>query len=503
VTEPSTTRGRARAWQRAVLLLGVVGAAILSAIGLVSVPGDDTFTELDLIVATAAALSLAVTGAVLAWRLPAHPVGWLLWISRCLFAVALTGFGIAGLVVAANPGLASWIVVIAGVCWVPAIVCVAVLLPLVFPTGRLPSRRWRIVAAVGVTSAAFSAIQDLAAPFAPGLNAAGLVNPLAASGAIADLANLLGTLSSIAGVVCLPLVAASLVLRFRRATGVERAQLKWLAAAIAVAAPALTIAIVVQVFPGDLAAFVGNLAYLVMFVGLALLPVAIGIAVLRYRLYDIDLIIRRTVVYVPLTAILAGLYAGSTALLQRAFIAATGTTSDGAIIASTLIIATLFTPIRNWLQAAVDRRFRDDSDVKRRLDVFVRRIATAESTPDPARTLRGLLTLTVDLLDAVGGRGWLDSGGTSRLVAEIGTVDATALAARVDGGKGWIGRIELGQKRGGRSYREIEIAAVTETVRRLGPAIVDGIYLDREQPAPAASAAPEQPESANLTNEPA
>src|SRR5205814_8583727 len=97
---------------------------------------------------------------------------------------------------------------------------------------------------------------------------------------------------------------------------------------------------------------------LVAAVGLLLVPVAVGIAVTRYRLYQIDHLISRTLVYVPLTAVLAGLYAATVTLLQRTFQSVTGNSSDAAIIISTLILASVFTPIRKWLEAIVERRFK-------------------------------------------------------------------------------------------------------------------------------------------------
>jgi hypothetical protein len=474
VADAEARPGRPRPWQQAILSLGVIAAVGIGVVNVAATNSIDAFTRLDFIAATAASISLALTGALLAWRLPSHPVGWLLWASGCLFAFADSQSGVATVIATSDPTLASWLVVLGGAAWVPAIVTVAVLLPLVFPTGRLPSRRWRIVVAIGLLSAAFSAAQDLFTPFPVDMNAVGLVNPLGTTGTVADLASLLGGLSSVAGVVCLPLIAASLVMRFRQASGVERAQLKWLAAAVAMAGLALAIAIVAQLVPGALALAIGNLAYLIAFVGLALLPVAIGIAVLRYRLYDIDLIIRRTAVYVPLTGILAGLYAASIALLQRLFITATGGPSDGAIIASTLILASLFTPIKNWLQARVDRRFRDDRDAERLFDQLIGRVATAEWAPDPVRTLRAFLAIAVESLGASGGRALREVAGRPEVVASLGSSERAALGAAIEYGGRQIGRIEIGPPARGRPYRPGDAALIEDAGRRLAEAMIEG-----------------------------
>ena len=469
--------------RRILVLTGVVASITLAIAGLTTLGSSDTFTQLAYVAATAAAISLVLSGAILASRLPSHPVGWLLWIGGCLFALASGAGGVGQSLAPGSPAIGAWLVLIGASAWVPAIVCVSVLLPLVFPTGSLPSPRWRIVVAVGIVSAGFSVVQTALTPFDPANVSASITNPIAAGGPAADLASLMGNLSSLAGVICLPLVAASLVLRFRHATGVVRAQLKWLAAAVAISGPALAIAIAVALVPGDLARLVSNLAFLATFAGLTLLPVAIGVAVLRYRPYEIDLIIRRTVVYVPLTAILAGLYAALTALLQRVFIATTGQRSDGAVIVSTLVLATMFTPVRSWLQGVVDRRFRDDVDAERQLATFIARVATAEWSPDPARTLRAFLTVAVRALDASGGRALVDDAGSRRIVGSAGATGPTTVAVPVETGQRRLGLIELGPKARGRAYVPREIDLVTRAGRRLATAIIEGRDGAADEPA--------------------
>src|SRR5207248_2881004 len=106
-------------------------------------------------------------------------------------------------------------------------------------------------------------------------------------------------------------------------------------------------------------------------IALPLIPtVGIGVGILRHRLYDIDVIIRRTLIYVPLTGVVAGLYAGSVALLQKLFVAFTGEKSDAAIVITTLLLAATFTPIKNSLQALVDKRFKEAPDSMKKLKAF-------------------------------------------------------------------------------------------------------------------------------------
>jgi hypothetical protein len=146
----------------------------------------------------------------------------------------------------------------------------------------------------------------------------------------------------------------AVVTRYRRGTPVERQQQRWfLAAVLVVALPVAT-----SLLPGTGGVTAGLLAGL----GLLLIPIAVGIAVTRYRLYEIDHLISRTLVYVPLTALLAGLYAATVTLLQRVFQSVSGDKSDAAIIISTLILASVFTPVRKWLEGIVERRFKADPE---------------------------------------------------------------------------------------------------------------------------------------------
>lgn len=142
----------------------------------------------------------------------------------------------------------------------------------------------------------------------------------------------------------------AVVVRYRRGTPVERQQARWFVAAVALAALPFSLSFVRP--------FGGPVTLLIASIGLMLVPISVGIAVTRYRLYEIDRLISRTLVYVPLTAIVAGLYAAVVALLQRVFQSVTGDRSDAAIVISTLILASVFTPLRKWLEGIVERRFK-------------------------------------------------------------------------------------------------------------------------------------------------
>jgi hypothetical protein len=155
----------------------------------------------------------------------------------------------------------------------------------------------------------------------------------------------------------------------RRASGVERQQLKWFAYATVVLVGGSVLDFTISEATGI--KWLGNIGFVFTMLGLAGLPMAIGIAVLKYRLYDIDLLINRTLVYGSLTAMLAALYFGGIVVLQRAFVVLTGERSTLAVVASTLVIAALFNPLRHRVQRFVDRRFyRRKYDARKTLEAF-------------------------------------------------------------------------------------------------------------------------------------
>jgi len=189
--------------------------------------------------------------------------------------------------------------------------------------------------------------------------------------------------------------AFSLFVRLRRTVGVERQQIKWFAYAAAATVSASTLAYIIpRVIDTPLwferAGFVLNVAFV------PAIPVSIGIAILRYRLYDIDIIINRTLVYGTLTVLLAGLYEGSIVLLQEAFRTLTGQQSGLAIVASTLLIAALFTPFRRRIQSFIDKRFyRRKYDARRTLEEFSAKLRNETNLEALKRDLGEVVTETM------------------------------------------------------------------------------------------------------------
>jgi hypothetical protein len=252
--------------------------------------------------------------------------------------------------------------------WVPY-VGLFVLLFLVFPEGWPQSRALRWFTSLVLFVIAYGTVL---AAFSPGpIDAIGgaVDNPLGmkalrgvgTNSAVGPLESVLYVLGIVA--------AASLFGRMRRARGVERQQIKWFAYATVVLVAGAVLAFTVSEATG--VSWLGKIGLVLTMVGLAGLPMAIGIAVLRYRLYNIDRIINRTLVYGSLTAMLLALYFGDIVLFQRIFVFLTGEKSTLAVVASTLLIAALFNPLRRRIQGFIDRRFyRKKYDARKTLEAF-------------------------------------------------------------------------------------------------------------------------------------
>jgi hypothetical protein len=219
-------------------------------------------------------------------------------------------------------------------------------------------------------------------------------NPLGVEGA----RGFLGPVASISeklenGVLAL-VAAASLLLRLRLATGKERQQIKWFAYAATVVSGSLILTYTVSAAMD--ARWIARVSFGILVVGILGLSIAMGVAILRYRLYDIDLIINRTLVYGSLTVMLIALYFGSIVVLQGAFVAITGERSTLAVVASTLAIAALFHPLRRGVQAFVDRRFyRSKYDAAKTLDSFSSRLREETDLDSLSDEVLGVVTETV------------------------------------------------------------------------------------------------------------
>jgi hypothetical protein len=368
----STHRARGAAWLAWSLWAVCVALAALAVFlyGAQNrlLPGGSPYS-LYLLNISVASLAISTVGTLVASRRPGNPIGWLFCASGFLHAIeAFAGeYGVYALIGPGSlPGgvmalwLASWAWILAGQ--------LILFLFLLFPDGRLPSPRWRVVAwlsVIGILQETALYALEPAQLLETDLHGLPPVkNPFALEDA-AHFLNMVGTVSSpLLGVLVLaPIVA--LFLRYRRARGEERQQIKW----VAYAAALLTVAIsVVSIWPALDGSIVGGVLFLIGFLAIS---IAIGIAILRHRLFDIDLIINRTLVYGVLTAALVAVYVGSVVLLQALLRALSGQESQLAVVASALAIAALFNPLRRRIQGFIDRRFyRKKYDAARTLSDF-------------------------------------------------------------------------------------------------------------------------------------
>jgi hypothetical protein len=323
-------------------------------------------------------LVFPLVGALIASRRPENPVGWLLLADGFLWMTTsmLDDYSVYGM---AKPGSVPFPLGAAGIdnwLWVPQVGLLATYVFLLFPDGKLPSRRWRPLAWLSGVVIVSASVGSMLAP-GPLDMPRGIRNPFGLEAApwvttvtyaILPLLPLLMLASSL-----------SLVMRYRRSKGDVRQQIKWIAFAASVVALTYLIAMVASfIHPSEAWLTAGPILWLDLLTIAALLsfvtiPIAVGFAVLKYRLYDIDLIINRTLVYGSLTATLALVYFGGVTATQALFRALTGEEQlpQLVIVASTLVIAALFNPLRRGIQSFIDRRFyRNKYDARKTLEAF-------------------------------------------------------------------------------------------------------------------------------------
>jgi hypothetical protein len=374
----------------ATALVAICVVASTGAIALLVLGAVRGVTDSDTVGGLVLGIAYPLLGGLLVWRQPRHPMGWIflgIGLSQSLDTLA-SEYTYYGLI--ASPGSLPFVNEVAWLVpwlWAPGFGLFIVFSILLFPDGKLPTPRYRVVAAAGALGILLAMLPVAIAswtqrgrglldqPPAPGLG-----DPLSLA---VLLQNLGVVLIAVAGMVSI----AALLLRFRRAHGIERQQLKWFTYA---GVFEISVILATTFVPLPEAAVV--IAPLLV---VPLLPIATAIAILRHRLFDIDLIIRRTLLYSALTVVLAAVYIAGVLVLQ--LVLEPLTHDDGvAVAASTLLVAALFRPARSRLQEAVNARFyRSGYDAQHVLASFAARVRDEVDIDSLARMLRGAADASV------------------------------------------------------------------------------------------------------------
>jgi hypothetical protein len=372
------------AWSVCVLVLALLACGIVFAVL------NDTAVE---VVSFLLALTAsAAVGGLVASRRPTNPVGWLFLGSATQAALQTVAAEYATYGLLTSPGALpfagplAWFSV-----WTEplGVALILVVLPFFFPDGRLVSPGWRPVAWLVVLALVVIVVLRVLEPGVVVYRTARIANPLG----VEALEPYLEGHPAIGAAVWLGLIlvaVTSLIVRFRNSRGEERQQIKWLA----LAAAFIPIWFLVNT---PIEAAVPGLFFVIdALVVVALIPLAAGIAILRYRLYEIDLIINRTVVYGALTAILVTLYLGGIVVLQKFFVFLTGQQSTLAVVASTLVIAALFNPLRRRIQSFIDRSFyRKKYNARKTLEAFAAKLREETDLDSLSGDLVGVVTETM------------------------------------------------------------------------------------------------------------
>lgn len=398
------------------------------------------------------AVTFSFVGALVLARHPGHAIGW-------TFALSGLATSAAVFLMASSEVAGGDVTGALGAALIQSGVFIPLTLGLLlFPDGRLLSSRWWPAVATSVLALVLRLVAE-------GVDPTGKLEPWAT----VDTVGVVLTVGSTAAGL------ASLMLRWRRAGSILRQQLKWMTAAAAIVVLAFVTDIAFNIAaPG----VIKPVEFVVFIVAYVSIPFAAAASILRYGLYEIDFIINRAIVYAAMTAILAGVYAGFTATLQKVFVAATGQKSDAAIIISVALIATLFTPVRNALQRLVDTRFKDAKDLERLLASLESEVGAVVDVIYGPRLAERLVKTAQQGSGATGAAVFLDStaGATPSYTAGDWNGDAE-LVVPLRAGDRELGRIALTARRHGAPYTARE----KERLQQAADLVAIGLTLARDQ----------------------
>ena len=362
------------AWSLWGLALGFAAAGLLFGVLSFSAElpeGREPFL-ISIVVQDVLVVLYGVLGALIASHQGRNVIGWIFCFVAVSLGVISFTYGYADYALYARENPLPGAVLVAWVpnwLFIPAVYVSMCYLFFLFPDGRPASPWWRPVIWAATIVAAVATLATALEPgrlysFPTVANPFGLGEPL---GRVAIVAN---DVTDLLAMLVFLVSLASMIARLRRARGRERQQLKWITYAASLTATSFATAFLAGSLPGDWRA-VSNLFFLMGVGGFAGIPVAAGVAILRHRLYDIDVIVNRTLVYATLTAMLAAVYVVGVVVLQVVFRAVSGQESSLAVVASTLAIAALFGPLRRRVQAFMDRCFyRRKYDAAKTLEAF-------------------------------------------------------------------------------------------------------------------------------------
>ena len=321
-------------------VFGLVFPGIFEAVGTEAAAGHALFITISLV-----SVGYATAGWLILRQRPSHAVGWILLVAGPFLVAPFLLLGLGQVLVVANHPAAVWVILVASYIWVPSILLAGPILAMVFPDGRLPGPRWRIALRVVVAVLAVSLVAVVLRPGPVGGDASLPDNPIGVNVIPAWIFDAL----EVSGLVVLPTVlllgVAAIVVRFRRSSGEEREQLKWFTWAVGLWGLTL---------PPSL--FIESDEFFIVAIGtLVLVPAAVLVAVTRYRLYDLDLILNRTILYGVVTTFLAAAFGVANVLAQRAVELVFDQRSD--LVAGVLGVgaALAFGPMRRAIRPLIDR----------------------------------------------------------------------------------------------------------------------------------------------------
>jgi hypothetical protein len=372
------------AWLLAALSLAMYAAAFVLAflaLGVADAVKPVSIGDIGGLLVYLPLLAFPIVGALIASKRPRNAIGWICLVSGLFWMSFALGDASNAYELARTGAVTSSVTLdaLTQAGWVVPVGLLGVFTVLLFPNGRLPSRRWRPFAWF---AGATMALIQVTFVFAPGHleGHPGVRNPFGLEQY--PWLKLVAVLVVLLLPLCILISALSLALRYRRSGAEVREQIKWLAFAALTVGVTYLSALLLGIFfvptlvsGGDKTPVWYSLLLSFMLMSFAGIPIAIGFAVLKYRLYDIEVVINRTLVYGPLTVMLALIYFGGVVGMQAVLRAITGQESTLAVVASTLAIAALFNPLRRRVQAFVDRRFyRSKYDARKTLEAFAAKL---------------------------------------------------------------------------------------------------------------------------------